>query len=184
MPTQDEATHRYLIEHRSERFRTVCPEQFYEKIDRSKLASPEAFDAVQAWDGTCPGPLLVGATSKAKTRAAWAVLGKLYVRHGIAFEFFTAERILKALEESRFGLDDYLDYHRRWSSLFFFDDLHRFNTQFESEGKALSQLYDWIYRHKMPCITTTNKDRTWWATLLGESTARRMFDEAHTLINF
>jgi len=185
---QDDASERYrreyLRNHRLDRFRTVCPAEFYEKIDRSKLTNADAFDAVQKWDGTYPGPLLFGETSKAKTRAAWVSLGRLYTRDGLPFEFFTAERLLRAIEENRNGISHYLDYLRRWSELFFFDDLHRFNTAFESQGMALAQVYDWIYRNHIPAITTTNKPREWWTQLLGESTARRMFDEAHTLINF
>jgi hypothetical protein len=33
-------------------------------------------------------------------------------------------------------------------------------------------------------ITTTNKDRQWWADKMGDAFARRLFDDAHFAVQF
>jgi hypothetical protein len=168
--------------------------EFVEKIDRAKLPNKEAFDAVAKWDGEFPGPLAFGETNTAKTRAAWSALGRLYVREprwvdGIevarSFAWFPVRRLVTELaryEEAECAADFFRmsDFH--W--MLFVDDIDKLNWQFDSEKTALFAFYDWVYRHHKPCITTTNKDRRWWADKMGDAFARRLFDDAHFAVQF
>lgn len=178
------------------RFKVVLQDspEFIEKIDRTKLPNPEAFDAVAKWDGEFPGPLAFGTTNTAKTRAAWSALGRLYVKEPVyiegaevarSFAWFPVRRLATELaryEEAECAADFFrmYDFHH----ILFIDDADKINWDFNSEKTALFAFYDWIYRHHKPCITTTNKDRKWWADKMGDAFARRLFDDAHFAVKF
>lgn len=168
--------------------------EFLQKIDRAKLPNPEAFDKVARWDGEFPGPIAFGDTDTAKTRAAWSALGRLYVKEprwveGVevarSFAWFPVRRLATELaryEEAECAADFFriYDFH----SMLFVDDVDKINWDFNSEKTALFAFYDWVYRHHKPCITTTNKDRKWWADKMGDAFARRLFDDAHFAVQF
>lgn len=166
-------------------WRRVCPPEFQPKVDRSLLRNPTAFDKVAAWDGAFPGVLATGGTGTGKTRAAWIGLGRLIVNEGRSLAWFPVARLVAEYE--RYEKIDLLDeFFRRYAgfNVLFVDDLDKINWQFESETKALFAFYDWVYRERRPCLTTTNKDRAWWAERMGDAFARRLFDDAHLAINF
>lgn len=170
---------------RLSKFRRICPPEFMQRIDRSLLANPAAFDSVAKWDGHFPGPLASGATGSAKTRAVWSALGRLNVEEGRSFAWFPVKRLITEFVryESKDAADEFWRFYRGFNVLFV-DDLDKINWQFESEGAALFQFYDWAYRDNRPVITTTNKDRAWWANKQGDAFARRLFDEAHFHVKF
>lgn len=167
------------------RFRRVCPPEFMQKIDRTQLANAEAFDAVAQWDGRFPGPLAVGRTDTAKTRAAWSALGRLNVDEQRSFAWFPVKRLITefARYEGKDLADEFWRYYRGFHVLLV-DDVDKINWQFESECAALFQFYDWVYRDRRPVITTTNKDRAWWTEKMGDAFARRLFDDAHRTVAF
>lgn len=168
--------------------------EFIAKIDRAKLPNPEAFDRVAKWDGEFPGPIAFGATNTAKTRAAWSALGRLYVKEprwiegcevARSFTWFPVRRLTTELaryEEAECAADFFriYDFH----SMLFVDDVDKINWDFQSEKNALFAFYDWVYRHHKPCVSTTNKDRKWWAEKMGDAFARRLFDDAHYSVQF
>src|SRR5690242_9896192 len=60
-----------------EEWRRLCP-RMYRDTDVELLPNREAFAKAQDWSFGAKGLLLVGATRRGKTRAAWAVLKKLH----------------------------------------------------------------------------------------------------------
>jgi|GEM_PF-1642637 len=182
----EDASRELLHAQRLDTFKRVCDPKFCTKINRSLLPNADAYDTVFAWDGTSPGPLLVGATGTGKTRSAWSVLGKLNVEHGKSFSFLAASDLVAEIDKVRKqggSFSEFTAKHRN-SELFFVDELEKFTIQFDSQTSAIFDFYNWVYRREIPCITTTNKPRQWWEELMGPAFTRRMFDEAHTLINF
>lgn len=182
---------------RSARFVHVMREnaaEFLQKIDRLKLPNLAAFDRVMTWNGAFPGPCAYGDTRTGKTRAAWAALYRLYVKTPIlvngcevarSFEWFPVRRLIAELikYEERGETEDFFrmrDFH----SILFVDDVDKINWAFDTQKTALFAFYDWIYRKNKPCITTTNKDRSWWANQMGNAFARRLFDDAHFSVKF
>lgn len=175
----------YEERERAAEFKTVCPAEFYRPIERRFLTNPGAFDAVAGWNGLYPGPMAAGATGTGKTRAAWAALGRLYVKQGKPFVWFPVRRLIAKMEwyeESRCPEE----FFRMVSAypLVMVDDLEKINWQFQSHSELLFSFYDWVYRNHRPCLTTTNMTREWWANKMGDAFARRMFDEAHALVGF
>lgn len=166
-------------------FKKCCPEEFYQKLDRERLPSPSAFDSVALWDGSFPGPVAVGDTDTAKTRAAWSALGRLHVKENRNFAWFPVKRLITEFirYESKDLADEFWRYYRNFAVLMV-DDLDKINWQFDSESAALFQFYDWIYREGRPCITTTNKGEEWWTDKMGEAFARRLFKDAHFAVKF
>lgn len=169
------------------RFRRVCDPEFMQRIDRTKLKNHQAFDSVANWDGKFPGPLAQGKTGTAKTRAAWSAIARLWVTEGRAYAWFPVKRLIT--EFTRFESKDLADEFFKWYgeprfNLLLVDDADKINWQFESEAGILFQFYDWIYRSKMPCITTTNRNRAWWMNHAGDAFVRRLFDDAHQEIEF
>jgi len=172
---------------RLRRFKEYCEPEFLHKIDRNQLANHTAFDRVASWDGSFPGPLAFGPTGTAKTRAAWSAMGRLFVKEGKNYAWFPVKRLLT--EFARYEAKDLADeFWRQYSPGFFrvlmVDDADKINWQFESEMSALFQFYDWVYRSRICCITTTNKNRQWWADHAGDAFVRRFFDEAHFAVAF
>lgn len=170
---------------RLQKYRKVCPPEFVAKLDRSLLPNTDTFDRVALWDGAFPGPCASGATGTGKTRAAWSALSRLYVRENKPFAWFPVRRLVTELGkyEEYNAADEFFrtyDYH----PILMVDDADKINWQFESQLQLLFAFYDWIYRTRKPCITTTNKDREWWANKMGEAFARRLFDDAHFAVNF
>jgi hypothetical protein len=167
---------------------------FLQRVDRAKLRNPDAFDKVAQWDGSFPGPCAMGSTSTGKTRAAWSALYRLYVHTpiviegvevGRAFEWFPVRRLVSELGkyEERGETEDFFRM-RDFFSILFVDDLDKINWNFDTQKTALFAFYDWIYRKQKPCVTTTNKDRSWWVDMMGEAFTRRLFDDAHFTVNF
>lgn len=165
--------------------RRICPPEFIQPIDRAQLRNPAAFDAVAGWDGRFPGPIAFGGTGSSKTRAAWSAVARLHVENGRSFAWFPVKRLIAEIAkyENKDLADEFWRYYRGYN-LLLVDDLDKFNTKFESEGATLFQFYDWVYREQRPCITTTNKGREWWTELMGDAFARRLFDDAHTPVDF
>lgn len=159
--------------------------EFLQKIDRKRLPNPEAFDRVTAWNGLSPGPCAWGPTDTAKTRAAWSVVGRLYVHENKPFAWFPGRRLVNELAkyEDNNTADEFFRMYDFFKVLFV-DDLDKINWQFDSQKTALFAFYDWIYRRHKPCVTTTNKDRAWWADKMGDAFARRLFDDAHFEVKF
>lgn len=170
---------------RDRQFRAVCPAGFTAPIERRMLRSPAAFDRVAGWGGKFPGPIALGATGTAKTRAAWTALRHLFVEQGRPFEWFPVRRLMTTME--KYEEDGATEEFFRVRSLYrvlMVDDVDKINWDFQSQVNLLFAFYDWIYRSQQPCITTTNKDRSWWANKMGEAFARRLFDDAHFEVKF
>ena len=166
-------------------FRSVCDAEFLKRIHRAELPDTVAFDRVAQWPGPYPGRLATGATGAAKTRAAWSALGRLYVRENRPFKWYPVRALVKALDDEEnagFGADFFR--HLGHYPILFIDDIDKINWQFDSTKQQLFAFYDWIYRTRKPCLTTTNKDRAWWANMMGEAFARRLFAEAHETVEF
>lgn len=170
---------------RIQKFRRICPTEFMCSVKRDLLPDPAAFDRVAQWDGSFPGPLATGRTDTAKTRAAWSALAHQHIKNERTFAWFPVKRLITefAQYESKNLADEFWRNYRSYRVLFV-DDLDKFNAQFESEGAAIFQFYDWIYREHIPCITTTNKDRAWWSKFMGDAFARRLFNDAHFEVKF
>jgi hypothetical protein len=167
------------------KFRRVCPPEFCVKIDRAKIPSAEKFDAVAKWAGVFPGPCALGSTGAAKTRAAWSALGRLYVRENKPFAWFPVKRLMSEMAwYVEHGQTDAFFRNYDMFSVLMVDDVDKINWQFESNQEALFCFYDWIYRSNKPCITTTNQPREWWERKMGEAFTRRLFDDAHFLVQF
>lgn len=166
-------------------FKRICPDQFRAKINRALLPMPEQFDRVANWDGVFPGPCASGLTDTAKTRATWSALGRLYVLENKPFAWFPVKRLTTELaKDEESGNAD--EFFRRYShfKILMVDDADKINWDFMSNQEALFSFYDWIYRTRKPCITTTNKGRDWWAKKMGDAFARRLFNDAHFAVNF
>lgn len=166
-------------------FKPVCPVEFFAKIDRTLLPMPELFDRVANWDGSFPGPCACGTTNTAKTRAAWSALGRLYVRENKPFAWFPVKRLTTELtkyEETGHGFEFFRMYDH--FKVLMVDDADKINWDFMSNQESIFSFYDWVYRTRKPCITTTNKSRDWWAKKMGDAFARRLFDDAHFTVNF
>lgn len=169
-------------------FAKVCDPMFRQKIDRAQLTNAAAFDVVAGWDGAFPGVCAVGPTGTGKTRAAWVALCRLYVHEREltkAFAWFPVRRLVTELARyQEAGIAD--EFFRTYDLLqiLFVDDADKINWNFDSEKAALFAFYDWVYRRQKPCITTTNKERSWWAERMGEAFARRMFEDAHRVVSF
>lgn len=170
---------------RISRFRKTCPPEFMARVERAQLPNPDAFDLVTNWDGSFPGPLCHGTTGTAKTRAAWGALYRLNIDRQKTVAWFPVKRLITEFirYETKDLADEFWRYYSGYNMLFV-DDLDKFNSQFDSECAAIFSFYDWIYRERRPCITTTNKSREWWSELMGDAFARRLFDEAHNAIQF
>ena len=166
-------------------FKRICPTQFLAKIDRTLLPLPELFDRVAMWDGQFPGPCAAGLTDTGKTRATWSALGRLYVRENKPFAWFPVKRLTTELAkyEETGHADEFFRQYDHFKILMV-DDADKINWDFMSNQESLFAFYDWIYRSKKPCITTTNKSREWWAKKMGDAFARRLFDDAHFAVNF
>jgi DNA replication protein DnaC len=166
-------------------FRKICPPEFMERVNRARLTDGEAFDQVAAWSGKFPGIIASGPTGSAKTRSCWSALGRLNVREGRSFAWFPVKRMVTEFQkfESKDLADEFWKWYSKWEILVV-DDLDKINWQFNSEPAALFQFYDWIYREKRPCLTTTNHGRNWWSDKMGDAFARRLFDDAHVAVNF
>jgi len=166
-------------------FKRICPPEFMHRIDRTQLPKPAAFDLLAGWDGSYPGPIGFGITDTAKTRAAWSALGRLYVKENRPFAWFPARRLATELEryEKHDAASEFFRAYSHYKALFV-DDIDKINWQFESQKEQLFAFYDWIYRANVPCITTTNKDRVWWADKMGDAFTRRIFEDAHFEIKF
>lgn len=170
--------------HRASQFKAGCPKEFCTAINRNILKNPWAFDQVAKWPGTYPGPLASGPTGQSKTRAAWSVLGRLYVKEGRHITSFTAKRIM----------EKYFEHHmsgepaRFWSALsrfdvFLLDDIDKFEIN-DRNCTVLFELLDWIYANHRAVVCTNNRPRDWWAEKMGTAFARRMFDEAFFTVPF
>lgn len=166
-------------------FKRICPEEFWRKIDRTRLPNAKAFDAVALWAGGYPGPCAVGKTDTAKSRAAWSALGRLYVKENRPFAWFPVRRLATELGryEERGAADEFFRAYSHYRVLLV-DDVDKINWQFDSHKEQLFAFYDWVYRTNKPCITTTNKDRAWWANKMGDAFVRRLFDDAHFEVKF
>lgn len=172
-------------QYRTERFLRVCGEEFEVPIDRKRLKSPAAFDRVVQWNGAFPGPCAVGATERQKTRAAWAMLQRIYVKTGRPFIYFTAKRLMSVMEQDA---DDFFREHTppsgRLGAILFVDDADKINWDFQSNARDLFAFYDFIYRRHVGCVTTTNKDFAWWKERMGDAFVRRFFKDAHFEVKF
>lgn len=166
-------------------FRRVCPVEFQQKIDRTKLANPAAFDRVANWNGRYPGPCLSGGTGSAKTRAAWSALGRLYVIEARTFNWFPSRRLTTELAryEDINAAEEFFRNQRHYRTVLI-DDVDKINWMYDSQKEQLFAFYDWVYRERQPCITTTNQNREWWAERMGDAFVRRLFDEAHFEVKF
>jgi len=166
-------------------FKRICPTQFIPKIDRAQLPKPEQFDRVANWDGSFRGPCAFGLTDTAKTRAAWWALRQLYVRENKPFAWFPVKRLTTELSkyEETGHADEFFRQYDHFKILMV-DDADKINWDFMSNQESLFAFYDWIYRSKKPCITTTNKTHEWWAKKMGDAFARRLFDDAHYSVEF
>lgn len=170
---------------RLEAFRKVCPPEFMSSIDRSKLPNLPAFDQVAKWSGAYPGPCAFGDTNTGKTRAAWSVVGRLYVKENRSFCWFPVRRLSAEMERyEKINLSDEFFRNLSHYRLLLVDDLDKINWQFDSYKEQLFAFFDWVYRTNKPCVTTTNKDRVWWADRMGDAFARRLFDDAHFGVKF
>lgn len=166
-------------------FKKVCDERFLPKVDYTLVKNREAFDRVLNWDGKCPGICATGETGMGKTFASWAALRRLYVLENRAFAWFPAKRLCTEMakyEEKNCMEDFYRSYNLL--HILFVDDLEKINWQFQSNSEMLFAFFDWVYRAKKPCMVTTNCSRDWWKDKMGDAFARRLFDEAHTVVQF
>jgi hypothetical protein len=170
---------------RMARFRQLCPVEFMQKVDRTKLKYPAAYDRATAWNGSFRGPVLFGEHGSRKTGAAWSVLGRLFVNDGREFAWWPVKKLVSDLEEyEQANMAE--AFWRKYSRLdvLMVDDIDKINWSFPSQPSALFAFYDWIYRDHRPCITTTNKDRAWWTERMGDAFARRLFEDAHFEVKF
>ena len=112
-------------------FKRICPPEFMHRIERERLPQPDAFDALAGWNGSYPGPLGVGITDTAKTRASWSALGRLYVKENRPFAWFPARRLATELERYE-KVDAASEFFRAYShyKALFVDDVDKINWQY------------------------------------------------------
>lgn len=165
------------------KFKAACDPEFHPKIDYARVKNRHAFDLVANWSGKFPGPCATGPSGTGKTRAAWWALRQLWVKQGIGFSWWPVRKLIQNIEDCGGSLEG-LMYRHQASRIFFVDDADKLNWQYESHAEALFAFYDFVYRQNFPCITTTNKDRQWWVTKMGEAFTRRLMDGACFEVSF
>ena len=177
----------YIRERRLERFKEICPPEFLQAIDRTKIANVAAWDEADAWPGTHPGIWLwSNDTGEAKTRMLWRKFGQLHVDHGKSVMRTTGLHLA----------EDYRDcIHRAATTAFYgrfgridvvmLDDLDkiplpqmgqgfRASEEADRNGRMLRELFDGFYEDHTPVLVTANEPIAWFGARLGPSGERRM----------
>jgi hypothetical protein len=180
-------TRRLIREQRREAFRRFCPEEFRQKIDRTKIPNVAAWDEADAWSGGCPGLWLWShETGEAKTRMLWRKFGQLHAEQGKTVLRVTGLNLA----------EEYHDCYKRNCTAQFYrhmcgvqvvmlDDLDKMPLQRRDQGYAerdnavqngrmLRELFDTFYEERTPVLVTANEPIAWFADILGPSTERRM----------
>jgi DNA replication protein DnaC len=170
---------------RQSEFDRITSDEFAKPIDRSKVRSIDAFDAVSGWDGKYPGVFAFGQAGTGKTRACWSALRRLYCDEQRSFRWWTGRRLSDDYYgDFRDGDPDAFWHRLRYHRAFFVDDLDKFDLSQERSAGFLFELADRIYRDHLPFLVTSNHSRDWWRKALGEAFIRRMFDEATRPVQF
>jgi hypothetical protein len=177
-------------------FEISCPVEFRTPLIQEKIKNKDAFGKVASWKWTFPGICCSGGTNGGKTRAVWFSLrGFLYAKK-VKFVSLTArgftEKYFKYHMEGdpasfwkEIGWGDYDSWEKklRVPELIFMDDLDKIDMNDRNCG-VLFELFDRVYRDHVPCISTTNQNRAWWTSKMGEAFVRRFMDDAQTEVKF
>ena len=164
-----------LREQRLTRFNALCPVEFREKIDRTRLPNLAAWDEADAWGGTHPGLWLwSNETGRGKSRMAWRQFGRAHVERGR----FTIKASGQSLCEDYFS--HHMDGNPRTfyrsilcADLLIIDDLDK--AEFNERNKrTIRELFDELYAHRKSVIVTANEPISFFEQVTGASCVRRM----------
>jgi len=178
------ASAQILRAQREEAWKRYCPREFQEVIDPARMgAPPGAVRRALAWRCTFPGLWLWSERpGQGKTRTLWALARRARIELGRRVCTYTGQQ----------WADDYWHHHmdgrsdelwgwlRRWDFLAL-DDVDKVNLADGRQQRALRELFDLIYRERMPCICTANVPIGWVAETLGASAARRVAESCEEI---
>lgn len=173
--TEDEI--RQQIRHqRLAAFRELCPPEFSQKIDRSKIPNTGAWDQADVWQGAFPGLWLWShATGKGKSRMLWRQFGKLHVDFGRDVVRATGQQL--AEDYFRFYMaGNPREFYRRLMrhDVIMIDDLDKADFRADRTVRMLRELWDFLYEANKPVLVTANEDITEIENRLGMSGGRRI----------
>lgn len=160
---------------RTERFRALCPEEFYQKIDRSLLPNLAAWDLADAWNLAAPGLWLWShETGKGKSRMAWRLFGRAHVSLGKYVLKASGQSLCENYFEAHMDGDPRRFYRRMLEpDILVIDDLDKAEIT-ERNRRAIRELFDDLYSHRKAVVITANEPIEWFRASLGESCVRRM----------
>lgn len=165
----------YLRAQRMEKFKELCPAEFRQAIDRTRLPNLAAWDEADKWAMTAPGLWLWShETGRGKSRMAWRLFGRAHVEHG--------RFVLKCSGQSL--VEDYFQAHmdgepRRFyrrmlqPEILILDDLDKAEVN-ERNRRALRELWDEFYAHRKAVVVTSNEPVAFFEEQYGPSCVRRM----------
>lgn len=168
-----------LARQRLEWFRDRCPLEFQAPLCLEKMPAPRSV-AMKAlsWDVAFPGLWLWSTRSgQGKTRTMWALVKVARIEKGRQIYAYTGQQW--ADEFWRHHMDGTADelwgWLKRWDVLVL-DDVDKINVSDVRQQRALRELFDLIYRERMPCLVTSNRPIAWLTEVLGASAERRVRD--------
>lgn len=177
----------YVRDQRKQTFLSFCPEEFAQKIDRSKIPNLAAWDEADKWNGEFPGVWLwSNETGEAKTRMLWRKFGLLHVEKGMTVQRTTGLNLA----------EEYHDFHKKNCTAMFYrhmsgcqvvmlDDLDKMALPCEGmgftereeaarNGRMLRELFDTFYEEHTRVLVTANEPIKWFSDRIGPSAERRM----------
>jgi chromosomal replication initiation ATPase DnaA len=160
---------------RLERFQDLCPVEFRQKIDRSKLPNLAAWDSADAWNMQAPGLWLWSTeTGRGKSRMAWRLFGRAHVQHGRHVLKTSGQSLAESYFEDHMDGDPRRFYRRALApDILIIDDIDKAEVS-ERNRRALRELWDELYSHRKAVIVTANRPIEWFAKDFGPSAVRRM----------
>lgn len=157
-------------------FRGICPDEFFAKIDETKIPNLKAWHEADAWTGSHPGLWLWSPeTGRAKTRMLWRQFGRLFVERN--------RRCIKITGQAL--AEEYFSYHMdgdptgfyRWilgHDVVMLDDLDKMDLSDKRAPRMCRELFDKAYESHKPLLVTANEPIAHFQQRLGDSTSRRM----------
>jgi Cdc6-like AAA superfamily ATPase len=161
-------------------FKQVCPREFQQKIDRSKIGNLAAWDLADTWTGSHPGIWIWSHdTGEAKSRMLWRKFGELHVNHGKTVMRITGLNLSEAYHDAFFK-NHTSEFYGRFGKInvIMLDDLDKMALN-DSDGgqrnaRMLRELFDRFYEQHKPVMVTSNENIAWFEERAGPSAGRRM----------
>ncbi len=160
---------------RMEKFVALCPDEFRQKIDRSKLPNLAAWDEADAWTLQVPGLWLWShETGKGKSRMAWRLFGRAHVEFGKYVLKCSGQSLCEEYFECYMDGDPRAFYRRILrADLLIIDDIDKAEVT-ERNRRAIRELWDELYANRKAVVVTSNEPVEFFRAQFGESCVRRM----------